>query len=463
MKLSVFDMFSIGVGPSSSHTVGPMRAAYQFINQVKHHHLLEKVHRVEINLYGSLALTGKGHATDKAVLLGLMGNTPEEIISTQIDSMIDAIRQGKNINLLGLKQIPFYEERDLLFNMEVFLELHSNGVIFSVYDGQDKLLLSEEYYSIGGGFILTQNDFDQNEIDDLKTSQVPHPFQNSADILRICQEKQISMKQLIFDNELTWRSEDEINQGLLKIWHVMRDCVKRGCETEGILPGGLNVKRRAKNIYEQLKTEEENGSMKYDPAIVKDWISLFALAVNEENAAGGKVVTAPTNGAAGVIPAVLSYVVKFYKQPVEDKTIIEYLLVAGLIGMLFKMNASISAAEVGCQGEIGVACAMAAAGVASIKGGTPNQICNAAEIGMEHHLGMTCDPIGGLVQIPCIERNAFGANSAINAARLAMRGDGEHIVSLDTVIQTMYRTGKDMSERYKETSLAGLAVNHVAC
>ncbi len=451
--ISAFDLFSIGIGPSSSHTVGPMRAAKRFLNVLEEKTILEQTEIVKVELFGSLALTGIGHCIDRAILLGLEGETPEECDASQIQKKIDKIRKKKSLFLNGKKPIHFDEAEHLIFCKETFLPFHSNAMQLSAFNANNQLIIRKTYYSVGGGFVVEENE--ENASSTAKTA-VPYPFSTGNELLQLCAEHQISIVEIVWVNELTWRSEEEIKEGMLNIWRVMRDCIERGCHTEGELPGGLKVKRRATKIHKKLSTHLE------DPSEIMDWISLYALAVNEENAAGSRVVTAPTNGAAGIIPAVIKYYERFVPFA-SEQGIVTFLLVASAIGILFKKGASISAAEVGCQGEVGVACSMAAAGLAAVLGGSPEQIENAAEIGMEHNLGLTCDPIGGLVQIPCIERNTMGAVQAVNAARLALHGDGTHKVSLDQVIATMKQTGKDMQSHYKETSQGGLAVNVIEC
>lgn len=469
MFISVFDLFSIGIGPSSSHTVGPMRAAHQFILQLMQLKLSSQVQRVVMDLYGSLALTGKGHATDLAVLLGLEGFTPEKVDPNEVQPRIEEIRREKRIFLGGKQEnhpILFEESSDLLFHYDKQLPYHPNGMRFIAYGENRQILLQKIYYSVGGGFIVDHDNIlkDKNLSTESQSHPLPpYPFKTAEELLVLCRKHQLTIPQLMMENEKIGRSEEEIREGLWRIWQVMQDCVKRGCEQEGILPGGLNVRRRAAGIYRYLDEQDKKVLDQRDPAEVMDWVSLWALAVNEENAAGGRVVTAPTNGAAGVIPAVLHYYQKFVKNASKEG-IITFLLTAGAIGILYKEGASISAAEMGCMGEVGVACSMAAAGLAAVLGGTNEQIENAAEIGMEHHLGLTCDPVGGLVQIPCIERNTMGAIKAINAARLSqLHGDGQHRVSLDQVITTMKQTGHDMMAIYKETSQGGLAVNVPEC
>lgn len=458
MSISVFDLFSIGIGPSSSHTVGPMRAARKFVLNLDSAGLLAKTHAVKVDLYGSLALTGKGHGTDIAILLGLEGVTPEDADPNQVREQTAQIRTQKSINLLGKRSIPFDDSKQLLFHYDKQLPYHPNGMRFSAYDINSKELKVEIFYSVGGGFIVDHQTASKDEHLGDPGHSLPLPFKTADELLAICRKTNLKIEDVMMVNEKTWRSEEEIHQGILKIWNVMKACMERGCTQEGVLPGGLNVRRRAAGLLRSLT----DPNRKKNPAEIMEWVSLWALAVNEENAAGGKVVTAPTNGSAGVIPSVL----KYYEKMIEgssDQGIITFMLTAGAIGILYKEGASISAAEMGCMGEVGVACSMAAAGLTAVMGGTNEQIENAAEIGMEHNLGLTCDPIMGLVQIPCIERNTMGAIKAINAAMLAMQGDGSHRVSLDQVIATMRQTGRDMKEIYKETSLGGLAVNVPEC
>lgn len=460
MAISTFNLFSIGIGPSSSHTVGPMRAARLFILEVEKRGLLHQVIEARADLYGSLALTGKGHATDLAVLLGLEGETPEGVDPNAIKAKVAKIRSEKKLNLLGKHAVAYDESRDLLFHMDKQLPYHPNGMRFTVYGANGNELLSLVYYSVGGGFIVDHETAskDKNVINN--PHKLPHPFKTAAELLDQCRRHSMTIPQLMMENEKSWRSEAEVRQGLLNIWKVMKDCIDRGCTQEGVLPGGLNVRRRAKPLYEQLIEHQKSG--KANPAEVMEWVSLWALSVNEENASGSRVVTAPTNGAAGVIPSVIKYYTHFIENASDDG-IIQFFLTAGAMGILYKEGASISAAEMGCMGEVGVACSMAAGGLTAALGGTNEQIENAAEIGMEHNLGLTCDPIMGLVQIPCIERNTMGAVKAINAAMLSLRGDGLHRVSLDQVIATMRATGNDMKAIYKETSLGGLAVNVPEC
>lgn len=459
MAISVFHLFSIGMGPSSSHTVGPMRAARLYMYNLKAAGFMDQVAEVKADLYGSLALTGKGHSTDIAVLLGLEGETPDGIDPNTVADRIAGIRSSGRINLLGVKSVPFVEERHLLFHGDKQLPYHPNGMRFTAYDQSHKELFTEVYYSVGGGFIIDHDTASKDKHLGEDEHTLPYPFFTGDELLAVCRDNKMSIMEVMMENEKTWRSEAEVRSGLINIWNVMKACVERGCRMEGILPGGLNVKRRAANLYRALTAE--TGTKKH-PAEVMEWVSLWALAVNEENAAGSRVVTAPTNGAAGVIPAVMHYYEKLTADPTEDG-IVNFMLTAAAMGILYKEGASISAAEMGCMGEVGVACSMAAAGLTAALGGTPEQIENAAEIGMEHNLGLTCDPIKGLVQIPCIERNTMGAVKAINATLLALQGDGTHRVSLDQVIATMRQTGHDMQSIYKETALGGLAVNVPEC
>jgi L-serine dehydratase len=455
MALSVFDIFKIGIGPSSSHTVGPMNAARQFALDLDAQRLLDLTERISIQLYGSLALTGHGHCTDRAVLLGLEGHRPDEVEPETIESTTARIRSSAHLRLLGRREIVFDEPLDLLYHRNQVLPGHSNGMRFAALDAGKRVLLSEEFYSIGGGFIQRAGESGQGGAPLSVT--VPYPFASADELLELGRNLGLEIFELMLANERTWRTDEDTRAGLLRIWQVMQQCVQRGFSAQGVLPGVLKVRRRAPKLYRMLSSEGARRALE-----VMDWVNVFALAVNEENAAGGRVVTAPTNGAAGIIPAVLHYYQRF-EPGAEDDGVVRFLLTAGAIGMLYKQNASISGAEMGCQGEVGVACSMAAAGLIAALHGTNEQIENAAEIGMEHNLGLTCDPIAGLVQIPCIERNAMGAVKAINAARLAMRGDGSHKVTLDQVIATMRQTGRDMSSIYKETSQGGLAVNVPEC
>lgn len=460
MYLSVFDLFKIGIGPSSSHTVGPMVAARRFLLSLQEAGHFAAVHKIHIDVYGSLALTGHGHGTDKALLLGLEGCEPDKTDPETIDARLEKIRASGRINLLEDREISFDDAKDMPFHMEKMLPHHSNGLGFFAYDEAGDLLSRENYYSIGGGFVASEAEFGRNT-PPVEQTPVPYPFGSGDELLALCQKNNLSIADIMWANEKIFTGEEEIKSRLDVITTAMEDCIDRGCQESGILPGGLKVERRAARLYEGLRGSEERQLR--DPGAILDWINLWALAVNEENAAGGRVVTAPTNGAAGIIPAVLRYYDRFYNHTNSREAIYTFLLTAAAIGSLYKKNASISGAEVGCQGEVGVACSMAAAGLAAALGGTPGQVENAAEIGMEHNLGLTCDPVGGLVQVPCIERNAMGAVKAIDAARLAMWGDGNHMVSLDKVIETMRQTGKDMQAKYKETSQGGLAVNVVEC
>ncbi|MCV2348338.1 L-serine ammonia-lyase [Paucibacter sp. Y2R2-4] len=463
MAVSVFDLFKIGIGPSSSHTVGPMRAARLFVLRLRHEELLGKTARVVSQLYGSLGATGKGHGSDKAVLLGLAGHEPDTVDVEQVPAYLDAIRSGNSVNLLGEKTVAFNEAKDLVMFRRQSLPLHANGMKFSAYDEQGELLTERTYYSVGGGFVVAEEvlaDGQKQKVIAPDATVLPYPFKSGDELLALTKQHGISIAEVMRRNERHWRTDEETRAGLLKIWQVMQDCVTRGCKTEGILPGGFKVKRRAPQLHRDLTANPEAALR--DPLQVMDWVNLYALAVNEENAAGGRVVTAPTNGAAGIVPAVLHYYSRFVHHA-NDDGVIDFLLTAAAIGILYKENASISGAEVGCQGEVGVACSMAAGALCQVMGGTPEQVENAAEIGMEHHLGLTCDPVGGLVQIPCIERNAIASVKAINAARMALRGDGTHFVSLDKVIKTMRDTGADMMTKYKETARGGLAVNIVEC
>ncbi|WP_420475132.1 L-serine ammonia-lyase [Noviherbaspirillum sp. ST9] len=459
MAISVFELFKIGIGPSSSHTVGPMRAALQFITGLKESGRLEQVAQVKAELYGSLGATGKGHGSDKAVILGLLGETPDLVDTDTIDARLTQVRSSKQISLLGEVTIPFVESDHLLLYKRQSLPHHPNGMRFSAYRASGDEIESKVYYSVGGGFVVNEDAVGADRIVP-DTTPVAYPFKSAEQLLATCRDKSMSISQLMLENEKAWRPEEETRRGLLRIWQVMQECVKRGCEKEGTLPGGLKVSRRAAELFRKLSSQPEANLR--DPLTTMDWVNLYALAVNEENAAGGRVVTAPTNGAAGIVPAVLHYYHRFVPGA-SDEGVMRFLLTAAAIGILYKENASISGAEVGCQGEVGVACSMAAGALAEVMGGTPEQVENAAEIGMEHNLGLTCDPIGGLVQVPCIERNAMGSIKAINAARMALRGNGHHFVSLDKVIKTMRETGADMKIKYKETARGGLAVNVIEC
>jgi L-serine dehydratase len=458
VTISVLDLFTIGIGPSSSHAVGPMRAAARFLEELQQHHQLSAVARLRIELFGSLGATGRGHGTDRAVLLGLEGETPEDIDPNVVASRVELIRDGQQILLGGRYPVAFDLERDLVFSPSERLARHPNALRFAVWDEQATLLRQSDYYSIGGGFVV--HDADAEQTVERGRPPIPFPFRTAAELVSLCKEHSQPISGIVLRNERTWRSEAGIRSRLLRVWEVMQECVRRGCESPGILPGPLEVERRAPRLYREL-IERPEAALR-DPLSIVDWVNLYALAVAEENAAGGRVVTAPTNGAAGIIPAVLHYYARFCPSS-SDEGVVRFLLTAGAIGMLYKENASISGAEVGCQGEVGVACSMAAGALTEVLGGTVDQVEQAAEIGMEHNLGLTCDPIGGLVQVPCIERNAMGTVKAINAARLALRGDGKHKVTLDRVIGVMRRTGADMSEAYKETSRGGLAVNMPEC
>jgi L-serine dehydratase len=463
MAVSVFDLFKIGIGPSSSHTVGPMRAARLFALRLRHDDQVERTARVRAQLYGSLGATGKGHGSDKAVLLGLEGEEPDKVDVDGIDARLAAIRAQKRLRLLGAAGIAFDEREDMLFYRRESLPLHANGMRFTAFDAAGATLAERVYYSVGGGFVVSDEvaaDGAAQKRIAPDTTVLPHPFHTGNDLLELTRHEGVSIAQITRRNERHWRDDAQIDRGLRAVWEVMQACVQRGIRADGVLPGGFRVPRRAPALYRKLTANPE-ASLR-DPLAVLDWVNLYALAVNEENAAGGRVVTAPTNGAAGIVPAVLHYYARFVPGATEAG-VLDFLLTAAAIGILYKENASISGAEVGCQGEVGVACSMAAGALAAVLGGTPQQVENAAEIGMEHHLGLTCDPVGGLVQIPCIERNAIASVKAINAARLALAGDGTHHVSLDQVIKTMRETGADMQTKYKETARGGLAVNVVEC
>jgi L-serine dehydratase len=456
VHISVFDIFKIGIGPSSSHTVGPMRAARRFAELLVGN---DAVKSVKAELFGSLGFTGKGHGSDKAIILGLEGSEPNTVDVDAIPARIAAIAQRKQLELFGERVVEFDPDTALVFHRREKLPLHSNGMRFTARNETGGVVLEKVFYSVGGGFVVDHAGAPADGSTPADQVVVPYPFNSGEDLLKLANEHGMSISTLMLENEKTLMPEAEVRARVLAIWAAMDSCVKRGCAQEGILPGGLKVKRRAMAIHRKLKSDPAGDS---DPLVIMDWVNLFALAVNEENAAGGRVVTAPTNGAAGIIPAVLMYYRRFLPNA-DDEGTLRFLLTAAAIGALYKKNASISGAEVGCQGEVGVACSMAAGALAEVMGGTPAQVENAAEIGMEHNLGLTCDPIGGLVQVPCIERNAMGAVKAINAARLALQGDGTHKVSLDKVIKTMWRTGADMSSKYKETARGGLAVNIIEC
>jgi L-serine dehydratase len=456
MTFSIFDMFTIGIGPSSSHTVGPMRAALRFAQALEREGGLERVGKVEVELFGSLGATGKGHGSDKAVLLGLEGETPEGVDTDAAPGRVAAVHERGELSLLGRRPIAFRPAEHVVFHRRQSLPRHPNGMRFSAWGPGAEALAARVYYSVGGGFVVDEAGGD---LDGRPARPPPYPFRTGAELLSLCQQQGLSISTLMLANESALRPEAEVRERLGRVWAAMQECVRRGCEREGILPGGLKVRRRAATLHRRLKADAGGEG---DPLKLLDWVNLFALAVNEENAAGGRVVTAPTNGAAGILPAVLHYYWRSARSA-DDEGTMRFLLTAGAIGQLYKMNASISGAEVGCQGEVGVACSMAAAGLTEVLGGTPEQVENAAEIGMEHNLGLTCDPVGGLVQVPCIERNAMGAVKAINASRLALQGDGRHKISLDKVIATMRQTGADMRTKYKETSRGGLAVNIIEC
>lgn len=458
MNTSLFELFKIGIGPSSSHTVGPMVAARRFALDLKSRELLARTNLLRVDLYGSLAHTGKGHGTDKAIMLGLCGAQPETVNPQSVEPMIASIRGLGQMSLLDSRIIRFYENEDIVFHCKETQPFHPNGMIFTAFDPQRKILWTKTYYSVGGGFVVTEDD----AIEAQPPVAFPFPFSNASELLAICHREKLAIWQLMLKNECVLQPEKEVIRRIERIWRAMRDCTECGMTTTGILPGGLNVRRRAPGLVARLKGRDQDAKDTRDPLAPLDWVSVFAIAVNEENAAGGRVVTAPTNGAAGIVPAVAHYYMKFIPNASEEG-ILRYLLTAAAIGILYKENALISGAEVGCQGEVGVAASMAAGGLTAALEGGNEQVEHAAEIAMEHSLGMTCDPIGGLVQIPCIERNAIGAVKAINACRMAMNETEGHKVSLDQVIETMYRTGLDMQSRYKETSLAGLALNIIEC
>ncbi|AJK44649.1 L-serine ammonia-lyase [Burkholderia plantarii] len=462
MAVSVFDLFKIGIGPSSSHTVGPMRAALMFVQGLERDGLLERTAAVKVDLYGSLGATGKGHGTDRGVMLGLMGDAPDTVDPDTIDARLAEVRDTRKLALLGRHPVPFVLKEQIGFYRQALPE-HPNAMTLRARDAAGETLRETTYLSVGGGFVVTAGAPNTKVLN--AAEQMPYPFRSSAELLELTASTGKSIAQLMWDNERAWHDEATTRAGLLKIWDVMQSCVSRGCgidnpDANGTLPGPFQVKRRAPQLYRTLTGNPEQALR--DPLSMIDWINLYAIAVNEENAAGGRVVTAPTNGAAGIIPAVLHYYMRF-TPGANEQGVIDFLMTAAAIGILYKLNASISGAEVGCQGEVGVACSMAAGALAAVLGGTPRQVENAAEIGMEHNLGLTCDPVGGMVQIPCIERNAMASVKAVNAARMALRGDGSHYVSLDSVIKTMRETGADMKTKYKETSRGGLAVNIVEC
>ena len=453
MAISAFDLFKVGIGPSSSHTVGPMIAGYQFVQGIRAQNMLPKVHRVTAQMYGSLGATGKGHGTPKAVLLGLEGELPDEIDVTSIAARVATIRDHNRLCLGGEHTIDYHHDVDFTLHRRKALPFHPNGMVFTAFDKTGSCLSERTFFSVGGGFVVDDSAVADDYIVEDKHSLI-YTFDSANQLLRLCDEHNLTISELMLQNETAWRSEQETRAGMLHLWSVMQACVSSGMANGGVLPGGLNVPRRARELHQQLLDRPEAALS--DPLSILDWVTLYALAVNEENAAGGRVVTAPTNGAAGIIPAVLHYYMRFVPGA-SDEMVVRFLLTAAAIGILYKKNASISGAEVGCQGEVGSACSMAAGALAEVLGGTPSQVENAAEIGMEHNLGLTCDPVGGLVQVPCIERNAMAAVKAIHAARMALRGDGSHFVSLDKVILTMRKTGEDMHKRYKETARGGLA------
>ncbi|GGB88407.1 L-serine dehydratase [Novosphingobium endophyticum] len=458
MSVSLFDLFKIGVGPSSSHTVGPMVAARRFCERLAEHRLLDRTARVAVDLYGSLALTGKGHGTDTAIILGLAGERPADVDVDAVPALVSGIRESKRVALLGRHDTAFDPEIDIRFHQRERQPYHSNAMAFTAYDAGGEPLERRFYYSVGGGFILDEEEAQRNAPDP-EIEAIPYDFTSGAELMEIGEATGLSIADIMLANELALRAIEDVNAGMDLIAETMSRSIDRGCAQAGVLPGGLRVKRRAPALAAELAARQQLALA--EPLAVLDWINLWAMAVNEENAAGGRVVTAPTNGAAGIIPAVMRYHERCYRGGPEARR--TFLLTAAAIGVLYKRNASISGAEMGCQGEVGVACSMAAAGLTAVLGGTNSQIENAAEIGMEHNLGLTCDPVGGLVQVPCIERNAMGAVKAIDASRLAMLGDGSHVVSLDKVIETMRQTGLDMHDKYKETSQGGLAVNVVEC
>ena len=456
MALSAFDLYSVGIGPSSSHTVGPMRAAKRFVERLETSGDLARTGRIKAELFGSLGATGHGHGSPKAVLLGLMGEDPATVDVEGADAKVARARETGSLLLDGRHRVPFDDAVDLVMHRRRSLPAHPNGMVFSAYGEDDQLIDERTYYSVGGGFVVDERAVGADRVVPDDTA-LPHPFTTGDALLARCAETGLSISELMLANEEVWRAPDQIRNEALHLWQVMRECVDRGCHREGVLPGGLKVRRRAPALFRRLTEQPTTDS--FEPLV---WVNLFALAVNEENASGGRIVTAPTNGAAGIIPAVLHYFVRFVPGA-DDDAVVRFLMTAAAIGILFKENASISGAEVGCQGEVGSACSMAAGALCEVLGGTPEQVENAAEIGIEHNLGLTCDPVGGLVQIPCIERNAMGSVKAINAARLALQGDGVHTVSLDKAIKTMRETGADMKTKYKETARGGLAVNIIEC
>ncbi|MFD5475402.1 L-serine ammonia-lyase [Streptomyces sp. NPDC127105] len=458
MALSVFDLYSVGIGPSSSHTVGPMRAARRFVEGLERDGLLDDVAGVRAELYGSLGATGRGHGSDKAVVLGLEGEDPATVDTDRSDDRVARVRADGTLLLGGKHRIRFDSDKDLVLHRRRSLPAHPNGMTFRALAAAGRELAARTYYSVGGGFIVDEEATGAGRVV-ADTTPVRFPFRSGAELLDVCARENLTISEVMLANEQAWRPEAEVRAGLLDLWAVMRACVDRGCRREGVLPGGLKVPRRAPALHRELNAAGHDST---DPLRGMDWVNLFALAVNEENASGGRIVTAPTNGAAGIVPAVLHYYARFVPGA-DDDGVVRFLLTAAAIGILFKENASISGAEVGCQGEVGSACAMAAGALCEVLGGSPAQVENAAEVGIEHNLGLTCDPVGGLVQIPCIERNAVASVKAINAARLALAGDGTHKVSLDKAIRTMRDTGRDMKTKYKETARGGLAVNIIEC
>ncbi|WP_104202654.1 L-serine ammonia-lyase [Billgrantia saliphila] len=459
MAISVFDLFKVGIGPSSSHTVGPMRAAFDFVQALRERDLLERVARIEVQLYGSLSATGKGHGTDRAAIMGLMGERPDRIDPAIVTPCIEELLESNTLILDGRLPIPFLWARDMQWYEEC-LPYHPNAMTLVAHGHSDELWRNT-YYSVGGGFVVDEDQAARGELDQDKTV-LPYDFNSAAELMALCRMHDLRISELMLENEKAWRSEGEVREGLWQIWQSMQACVEAGLQHEGVLPGGLNVRRRAAALHRRLLAAQDDRGLIATTFGAMDWVNVFALAVNEENAAGGRMVTAPTNGAAGIIPAVLHYYMKF-QSDASERDVVDFLLAAGAVGILCKKNASISGAEVGCQGEVGSACAMAAAGLAEVMGGSVAQVENAAEIGLEHNLGLTCDPVGGLVQVPCIERNAIASVKAINAAQMALRGDGDHFISLDKAIRTMRDTGRDMQDKYKETSRGGLAVNAIEC
>jgi L-serine dehydratase len=458
MTVSIFDLFSVGIGPSSSHTVGPMKAARLFVLGLAAENQLTQVQRLRIELFGSLAFTGKGHGSDFAILLGMEGNAPDTINPDIIKPRAQEIIQSQTIKLFQEHSIPFHYATDFIFNYKETLPVHTNAMRFTIYNNKGEEMLASIYYSIGGGFII--DEFQSTRAKLAEDHPVPFPFATTSQLLEHCEKNNCTIKDIVLANEISMRSEPEVKDRLMHIASVMRECIEKGSTTPGVLPGGLNIKRRAPELFKKISARNSPKSHEHTDSM--DYLNLYAIAVNEENAAGSRVVTAPTNGASGLIPAVLQYYLNFYPEA-KPTDAIDFLLTAGAIAIIYKKGASISGAEVGCQGEVGVACSMAAGALTAVLGGTIHQVENAAEIAMEHHLGLTCDPINGLVQIPCIERNAMGAVKAVNAARLALLGDGSHYVTLDKVVATMKQTGKDMMTIYKETSLGGLAANIPEC